>query len=189
MQCALEKTRSASRMSLKVLTAVAFIAPLLTRLLVGYAFYLTGKGKVGNLEGITEFFTNLGIPFPAANAWFVSHLEYIGGMLLMIGLATRPIAALLGSTMIVALLTADRADFLMAWAGEGEKGLIDLTPIAYGTFLAWLLLYGPGLISIDAVLRRLLKINPDNLEPAVSENVSNVAAPSDGSVVKKLAAS
>lgn len=164
MECALERTRSVSRVSLKVIAAVAFIAPLLTRLLVGYAFYITGKGKVGNLEGITEFFTGLGIPFPAANAWFVSHLEYFGGMLLMVGLATRPVAALLGSTMIVALLTADRADFLMAWTGEGEKGLIDLTPVAYGMFMTWLLLYGPGLISVDALLRRFLKIDPVKLE-------------------------
>jgi putative oxidoreductase len=160
MEGALEKARLASRVSLKVIATVSFIAPLLTRLLVGYAFYITGKGKIGNLEGITEFFSGLGIPFPAANAWFVSHLEYFGGILLMIGLVTRPVAALLGSTMIVALLTADRADFLMAWAGEGDKGLIDLTPVAYGSFMAWVLLYGPGLVSVDALLRRFLKIDP-----------------------------
>lgn len=159
MECALEKSRTVSRVSLKVLSTIGFVAPLLTRLLVGYAFYVAGKGKVGNPENVTEFFTNLGIPFPAANAWFVSHLEYFGGMLLIAGLATRPIAALLGSTMIVALLTADRADFLMAWSGEGDKGLVDLTPVAYGAFLAWLLFYGPGLLSIDALLRKVLKID------------------------------
>lgn len=182
MDCALEKTRFASRISLKALAAVAFIAPLLTRLLVGYAFYLTGEGKVGNPEGITDFFTGLGIPFPAANAWFVSHLEYIGGMLLMIGLATRPIAALLGATMIVALLTADRADFLMAWAGNGDKGLIDLTPVAYGTLLAWLLFYGPGLISFDAILRRRLKVDAEKSEPAAFMRAPNATNESSGIV-------
>jgi len=178
MDCVLEKTRAASRISLKILAAVAFVAPLLTRLLVGYAFYLTGKGKVGNPEGITEFFTGLGIPFPAANAWFVSHLEYIGGMLLIIGLATRPVAALLGSTMIVAILTADRTDFLMAWSGEGDKGLVDLTPVAYGTFLAWLLFYGPGTISADALLRRFLKIDVVKKDATSTEARSNILEPS-----------
>lgn len=182
MECALKKTRAASRVSLKVLTAVAFIAPLLTRLLVGYAFYLTGKGKVGNPDGITEFFSGLGIPFPAANAWFVSHLEYIGGMLLIVGLATRPIAALLGATMIVALLTADRADFLMAWSGEGEKGLIDLTPVAYGAFLSWLLLYGPGVISADALLRRILKIDASQSAPSTPASESKNPTPTENSV-------
>jgi putative oxidoreductase len=175
MECALERTRAASRVSLKVIATVSFIAPLLTRLLVGYAFYITGKGKVGNLEGITEFFTSLGIPFPAANAWFVSHLEYFGGMLLMIGLATRPVAALLGSTMIVALLTADRADFLMAWSGEGEKGLLDIVPVAYGAFLSWLLLYGPGMVSLDALLRHYLKIDPVKTNPDNNPQPSNAA--------------
>lgn len=179
MECALEKTRAASRVSLKVLAVASFIAPLLTRLLVGYAFYLTGKGKVGNPEGITQFFSGLGIPFPAANAWFVSHLEYFGGMLLMIGLATRPIAALLGATMAVALLTADRADFLNAWAGEGEKGLVDLTPVAYGTFLAWLLFYGPGLLSIDALLRRMLKIDAKDSATVVTSEAVQPSFPAE----------
>jgi putative oxidoreductase len=180
MSNVLERTRDASRLGLKVISWASFLAPVLTRLLVGYAFYLTGKGKVGNLEGITEFFTSLSIPFPAANAWFVSHLEYFGGALLMIGLATRPVAALLGATMVVALLTADRADFLMAWAGEGEKGLIDLTPVAYGMFLLWLLTYGPGLLSVDAVIRRKLGVDvPTTIEKgdSVSEPVPTAVVP------------
>src|SRR5512144_3298983 len=96
---------------------LAFLPPLLTRLVIGQAFFFTGRGKLQNPEGVVSFFTDLGIPFPAANAAFVSRLEYYGGMLLIAGLLTRVVALLLGSTMVVALATADRANFTGALFG------------------------------------------------------------------------
>lgn len=62
-----------------------FLAPLLSRAFVAHAFYVTGKGKLGNLEGVTQFFTELGIPAPGVNAWFVSHLELYGAFVLGLG--------------------------------------------------------------------------------------------------------
>ena len=61
----------------------AFLAPLLTRLVIGLAFYQTGRGKLENFEGTAAFFGELGIPLPELNAAFVSRLEYYGGMLLI----------------------------------------------------------------------------------------------------------
>ena len=151
------------RLGLKLIGYLSFFPPLLTRLLMGYAFYLTGKGKLSDVSRVTEFFTGLGIPFPAANAAFISNLEYYGGILLILGLCTRPIAALLASTMAVALMTAERADFLSALSGifgaESKKDLSDITPVIYGAFLVWLVIYGPGLISLDAIIRKLLRID------------------------------
>lgn len=136
--------------------ALAFLPPLLSRLAVGHAFFLTGRGKLGNPEGITEYFTGLGIPFPAANAAFVSRLEYYGGMLLVVGLLTRVVAVMLASTMVVALLTADRADFLAALAGTIDKAPVDITAFAYLLLLLWLAIGGPGAVSLDALLKRWL---------------------------------
>ena len=101
-------------LGLRVAAVLAFLPPLLTRLVVGQAFFFTGRGKLQNPEGVVSFFTDLGIPFPAAGAAFISRLEYYGGMLLIAGLLTRVVALLLGSTMVVALMTADRADFRAA---------------------------------------------------------------------------
>ena len=142
------------------LNAVSCIAPTLTRLVIGQAFISTGWGKLHSLEKVTGFFTSLGIPAPGLNAMFIATLEFIGGILLVIGLATRPIAALLGCTMLVALLTADKADFITAFNGvfgAGDKGLTDVTPLVYGIFLAWLLLYGPGLLSLDALVKWIME--------------------------------
>ncbi|HSD29964.1 MAG TPA: DoxX family protein, partial [Vicinamibacteria bacterium] len=100
------------------------------------------------------FFTDLGIPFPEANAFFVSRLEFWGGLLLVAGLATRLVAGALASTMVVALATADRASLLDALWGAGETGLTDVVPLVYLLFLGWLVLAGPGALSLDALLVR-----------------------------------
>jgi putative oxidoreductase len=144
-------------LGLRVGAVLAFLPPLLTRIVVGQAFFFTGRGKLENPEGVVSFFTELGIPFPAASAAFVSRLEYYGGLLLVAGLLTRLVALLLGSTMVVALLTADRASFLGALLGTSEAGLTDIVPVVYLLFLAWLVAAGPGVASVDAALKRWLR--------------------------------
>jgi putative oxidoreductase len=143
-------------LGLRVAAVLAFLPPLLTRLVVGPAFFFTGRGKLQNAEGVVSFFTDLGIPFPAANAAFVSRLEYYGGLLLVVGLLTRVVALLLSGTMVVALLTADRADFVAALMGSGDKGLTDVVPLVYLLLLVWLVIAGPGAVSLDALLKRWL---------------------------------
>lgn len=152
----LESLRNGRARGLKIAAALAFLAPLVTRLVMGQAFYQTGTGKIENFANTVGFFSELGIPFPEANAFLVSRLEFWGGLLLVLGLATRFVAAGLASTMTVALATADRATFLGALQGTGEAGLTDVVPFVYLLFLGWLVLYGPGAVSLDAfVVRRL----------------------------------
>lgn len=146
--------RRAAALGLRVTRALSFLAPLLTRLVIGYAFYQAGGGKLANMDGTIGFFTELGIPFPAANAAFIARLEFYGGLLLIVGLGTRIVASLLGSTMAVALMTADREPFLNALKGVGDDGLTDVVPVVYGLFLLWLIVFGPGLASLDALVRK-----------------------------------
>lgn len=148
----------AANLGLRAAGVASFLPPLLTRLVIGYAFVQTGRGKLANIDNVVSFFTDLGVPMPALNAAFVSRLEYYGGMILIVGLLTRVFAALLGSTMIVALMTADKADFVSALTGMGEKGLTDVVPVMYGMMLLWLLVSGPGLLSLDTLLARALGI-------------------------------
>ena len=148
--------RRAARAGLRVTDALGFLAPLLTRVVIGQAFFFTGRGKIQNFANTVSFFTDLGIPMPELNAAFVSRLEYYGGMLLIAGLLTRVVALLLGSTMVVALMTADRADFKAALFNTGEKGLTDVVPVVYLLFLLWLVIAGPGAVSLDALLKRWL---------------------------------
>jgi putative oxidoreductase len=151
---ALAKLDRPVQLSVRVLIALSFLAPLLTRLVIGWAFHLTGNGKLQNFERTVDFFTGLNIPMPALNAAFVSRLECWGGLLLMVGLGTRIVALLLSSTMVVALLTADRATFVAALKGTGDAGLTDVSAFVFLLFLLWLIFYGPGLASLDALLFR-----------------------------------
>jgi putative oxidoreductase len=142
--------------ALKGLGYLDFVPGLLTRLVVGFAFYDSGRGKLANPENTANFFTDLGIPFPELNAAFVSRLEYYGGMLLLLGVLTRIVALLLSSTMIVALLTADRETFVSAFTRSSEVGLSDVAPFVLGVLLSWLVIRGAGAISIDALLKRMI---------------------------------
>lgn len=150
----IEIIRRASAFVLKLLGFVDFVPGLLTRLVVGFAFYDSGGGKLKNMENTISFFTDLGIPFPELNAAFVARLEYYGGMLLLAGVLTRVVALLLSSTMIVALLTADRDTFVGAFTRSSDVGLSDVAPFVLGVFLSWLVVKGPGALSLDALIKR-----------------------------------
>ena len=127
------------------------LAPLLTRLVLGHAFFLTGLGKLRNLDRTTDFFASIGLPLPGANAVLVGALELVGGVCLVLGLGTRIFAALLAGTLAVALLTADRTAFLDALPG-GQA--LDVAAFAFLLFLVWLVAAGAGPLSADRALAR-----------------------------------
>ncbi len=123
------------------------VAPLLARLTLGVTFAGTGLGKLQHLDKVTGFFTELGLPFPHAQAVLVGSTELIGGALLLVGLASRLASLPLAVTMVVAIATAKRAEI----SGVGDLfGLVEWT---YIVLLAWITLGGPGRFSLDGVLR------------------------------------
>src|SRR5262245_35550116 len=137
-----------------VVVAMKPLAPLLTRLVIGHAFVQTGIGKWQNIHDTVDFFASLGLPAPAANAAFIASLEVVGGAALILGLGTHLFAALLSSTMVVALLTADRAGFIGAVTGSGDQALIDILPVMLFMPLAWLVGFGAGPVSLDWLLKK-----------------------------------
>jgi putative oxidoreductase len=130
------------------------VAPLISRLVIGEAFILTGLGKWKNLDGVTALFTKIQIPAPRVNAVFIASLELVGGACLVLGLGTRVFSLLLSATMVVALMTADRADFLGAFDPSADKGFMDVTPLVFLIPLLWLAAFGAGAISIDRFIRK-----------------------------------
>lgn len=155
----------------RIIRSLQFAAPLLTRLVVGITFFYTGHGKLQNLDRTASFFSDLGIPFPAANALFISSLEFFGGICLMAGLGTRVFAALLSSTMVVALLTADKDSFVSKFPAD----LTDVSPVVLLLFLIWLVLYGAGSVSLDRLIARFWNRRPNGNVPE-SQSVRRTAA-------------
>ncbi len=141
---------------MRIAAKLQFLAPLVTRLFVGLTFHATGHGKLQNLSKVTGFFSDLGIPFPGANAAFIATLEFVGGICLILGLGTRVFSLLLSATMIVALLTADRDNLIAKF----PDSLTDVAPVVLLISLGWLVFYGPGPVSVDRFLSRWLKLEP-----------------------------
>lgn len=127
---------------------------LAIRLIYGYMFFLAGFGKFGYMASVASSFEGLGIPFPTWNAYFVASAECVGGLLLLIGLCTRPTALLLAIIMIVAFLTAHV---------DSVKGIFSnpmnfVNEGAFNYLLASLFLFafGPGKISVDHFIGKWL---------------------------------
>lgn len=122
--------------------------PLLAaRLTVGWVFLQTGWGKLHNLEGVTEFFASLGIPAPELQAPLVAGIEFGGGILLLLGLATRFVALPLIGVMLVAIRTALWDDI------DALSDLLGLAEFGYVVMLAGLVVFGAGAVSVDRLVR------------------------------------
>ena len=125
-----------------------WLGPLIARLVVGEVFMTSGWGKLQNLDVVTENFIGWGVPFPYILTPFVSGVEFVGGILLMLGLLTRIAGGMLAVVMIVAIKSAlwDQVDSLDTLLGFSET--------AYFAIFTWLAIAGPGKISVDHLLSR-----------------------------------
>ena len=89
---------------------VDFLAPLLLRIFLAPILIIAGFGKITNLEDTAAYFGNpdwgLGMPLPYLMAVLAGYTEFLGGIAILIGLATRWFAIPLMFTMIVAAGTA-----------------------------------------------------------------------------------
>jgi putative oxidoreductase len=145
-----------------LLTRLEGLPILLARVVLGVGFALTGHGKLfKNHSGVVDFFTSLGIPMPALNAWFIGGLEFFGGMLLVVGLGTRGVAFLLSCTMLVATLTSTLPD--LHKKGEGLLDALLTTEILAFVMLLWLVFSGPGPFSLDRLVAK--KCAPPTTSP------------------------
>jgi putative oxidoreductase len=103
-----------------------FLAPLLLRLYLAPIFWMAGSNKLHDMAGTIEWFGNaewgLGLPFPALLAWLATLTELSGALLLLLGLALRPITLPLMVTMVVAAATVHWQNGWLAIA-EGAGSL------------------------------------------------------------------
>src|SRR5215470_4267094 len=80
---------AATELAASVGYAFRWLSPTLARLTVGLVFFQSGWGKLHDLEKVTDFFTQLGLPAAAFQARLASAAEFVCGGLLLLGLATR----------------------------------------------------------------------------------------------------
>ena len=145
-------------------TSLGDVGLLIMRIGLGLYIAAHGWGKVwaGGTPGPSSQFVttvgNLGFPQPTLFAWGAGITEFGGGLLLALGLLTRPVALALCCNMAVAAFLRHGGD---AWyvppgtrAPSKELAMLYLLP-----FLL-ILLIGGGRFAIDSLLRKHRKPLP-----------------------------
>ncbi len=117
---------------------------LLLRLAVGIGCGFHGYSKLfeDGIPNMTEMITGWGWPVPVFWAWAAGLSEFIGGILIVLGLYTRWAAGAVAVVMAVALWQVHPG---LPWDPEVGGELAFLYLAAALTFL----LAGPGSISVD----------------------------------------
>ena len=116
---------------------------LTVRLYFGYFWAETGWAKLHNLDGASERFLNWGIPFPQFNAALSAGAEFVGGVLVMLGLLSRLTCLAMIFNMLVALALV----VAKQWTTTDE--FFESDEVLYVLVFAWLAVAGPGRASVD----------------------------------------
>lgn len=131
------------------------IGLLVTRVLLGVILIAHGWEKiVTDGVGVTgESFESMGVPAAQAAAVFSGSVELVGGILLVIGLLTPIVAALVVVVMFGAFLFVHAGSGVFATDGGWE--LVAVIALAVVVFA----LVGPGRYSVDSLIagRRLAR--------------------------------
>ncbi len=121
-------------------------APLPIRIMMGIAFITHGLPKFGDIEGFQGYFAYAGIPPELALP--LALLEVIGGIALILGIATRIASILFMVEMAGAIIMVNASSGFIP--GGGYE--LDLLLMSIATSL---LLSGPGRISVEKdILKR-----------------------------------
>jgi putative oxidoreductase len=153
--------------------ATAFLnrlqSPLLLaiRLYWGWQFAQDGWGKLTHLARVTNFFASLNLPAPGATATLVASVEFFGGILLVLGLASRLVSLILFVNMTMAYLSVpdDRVNFLHMFSNPSD--FYNATPYTYWFAALLILILGPGLFSMDTLIRPRFARPADEVRSAV----------------------
>jgi len=122
--------------------------PLLTRVVVGYVFMLTGWAKLNNLPQMIENFRSWGIPYPEIMTPIASGIECFGGLFLILGLMTRISGGALAVVMLVAIKSAKWDDI------DSVETLFGFEEMSYFVMFTWFAICGAGKASLDYLLER-----------------------------------
>jgi len=138
---------------------------LAIRLFWGMTFFMTGLGKLMNIDPVIGYFTSLNIPMPAFNAYLASYVECIGGACLFLGIASRLVAIPLMCNMIVAYLTAETQSIVMLF--QNPLNFVTRTPFTFLFASLIIFIFGPGIFSIDYLMEKYVFKNTFKKEPKI----------------------
>jgi len=143
------------RTVLDELHAWQWIGILVARVIVGLLFFLSGRGKLfapERREQMRQTLIEAHVPFPEFNALIVSTVEFVFGLLLILGAITPLACAMLSGVMVVAIATTAirniKATSPLGWLSE----FFYLPEVLCLVILVWLFFSGPGWLSVDHLI-------------------------------------
>ena len=137
------------------LHSLEWLGILLARVAVGLLFFLSGRGKLfvpERREQVRRTLIEAHVPFPDLNALFVSTVEFVCGLLLVLGAVTPLTCAMLTCVMVVAIATTAIRNIKASSPAEWLAAFLYLPEPLYLVILIWLFFSGPGWLSIDNLL-------------------------------------
>lgn len=127
--------------------SVGSIGLLLIRLFLGLGLAAHGYDKFfgeHGIAGFAGFLGTLGVPKPEMAAYVSATTELAGGILVALGLLTRPIALVVAFNMFVAAFTAHKGAYFLP---KGMEYALNLGVVFLALFFT-----GPGRISLDYLI-------------------------------------
>jgi putative oxidoreductase len=126
------------------------VALLIVRVVSGLLVAPHGYGKVtGGATFLAAGLAQKGFPAPTLLAWCAALAEFLGGLFLALGLLTRPAAAALSFTMVVAWSSMHMSD--IGKVGTGGGGVFEY-PFLLSLVTLAVAIAGGGRYSLDAMI-------------------------------------
>jgi len=149
--------RHAIQSAIATLRAAEWMPMTAARILIGVFFCISGATKLlvpAQFRLMEQTLAQSHIPFPHANALFVSLVEFACGTSLALGLLTPLCALGLVVVMIVAIATNRIQSIHVSGALAWLDDFLYLPEVLYVIILVWLIFSGPGRYSLDGLIAR-----------------------------------
>lgn len=129
----------------KFFDSVKPYSDLVGRILIAALFVIAGWGKIGGYAGTQQYMASMGVP--GGLLPLVIALELGGGIAIVLGLFTRPIALLIAGFSILSAL-------LFHNAGDQVNQIMLMKDFAIAGGFLFLVANGAGRISLDHLRRK-----------------------------------
>jgi putative oxidoreductase len=133
---------------------------LLIRVYIGYQCVKSGVLHLHHFQQTVDAFKSWDIPFPTANVVFSGLTEIVGGSLLLLGLVARLASLALVGNFTVAFLAVNLSDphyrELLHNFWNNQDVLLKDDAFAFLMTSIIVLIFGPGIFSLDGMIRRRL---------------------------------
>ncbi|HEY9546806.1 MAG TPA: DoxX family protein [Solimonas sp.] len=129
----------------KIFDSVKPYSDLVGRILIAALFVIAGWGKIGGYAGTQQYMESMGVP--GALLPLVIALELGGGIAIVLGLFTRPIALLIAGFSIASAL-------LFHSASDQVNQIMLMKDFAIAGGFLFLVAHGAGRISLDQLRRK-----------------------------------